>query len=144
MQPIVATERFDPDDLIFTIRHGTAVHRDDIAELIAALTPLDAEEAEHLVAVAGEDERAYGPRRVEDFHNALFEMMDEFLMDDEGGYRDMSVHATRHPRWPQALAFWFQVRTTGAQSSVWFRHLVMRLDEKTLYAGIGGGMKGGA
>lgn len=133
----MSTERFDPDRLIFTIRHSTAVHRDDIVEVIGSLTPIAADEAEHMVAVAGEDERAYGPRREGDLLAAMFGLMDEHLADDEGGYREMSVHVTRHARWPQAVEFWFQVKTTGAQSSVWLRHLVMRIDESTLFASIG-------
>lgn len=145
----VGTERFDPERLIFTLRDSTAVHRDEIAELFEALQPIDVDEAEHIVAVSGEDERSYGPRPIEGFREALFAMMDEFLADDDGGYHEMAIHATRHARWPQAVEFWFQVRATGAQTSVWFRHLVMRInraglssgrsDNEMVYASIGRG-----
>ena len=78
--------------------------------------------------------------------------MDEFLADDDGGYHEMAIHATRHARWPQAVELWFQVRTTGSPTSVWFRHMVMRLVDNdggagpssvmSVYASIGG--RGGA
>jgi len=130
--PHVGTERFDPVRLIFTIRDSTAVHREEIAELFEMLHPIDVEEAEHIVAVSGEDERSYGPRSIEGFREALFATMDEFLADDDGGYHEMAIHATQHARWPQAVEFWFQVRTTGSPTSVWFRHLVMRLAPESL------------
>lgn len=150
----MGTERFDPERLIFTIRDSTAVHREEIAELFDALEPLGVDEAEHLVAVSGEDERGYGPRPLERFREALFAMMDEFLADHDGGYREMSVHAMRHVRWPKAIELWFQVRTQGSPTSVWFRHIVVRLvpggaggspdrsERNRVYASIGG--RGGA
>lgn len=146
----VGTERFEAERLIFTIRDSTTVHREEVAELFEMLHPIGIEEAEHIVAVSGEDERAYGPRPINYFLGALFTMMDEFLADDDGGYHEMAIHATRHARWPQAVELWFQVRAAGAPTSVWFRHLVMRLtpggaglssarlDGGLVYASIGG------
>lgn len=124
----VGTERFDPERLIFTIRDSTAVHREEIAALFEMLHPICVDEAEHIVAVSGEDERNYGPRPIDGFRESLFAMMDEFLADNDGGYHEMAIHATQHARWPHAVELWFQVRTTGSPSSVWFRHLVMRLE----------------
>lgn len=132
------TEAFHESRLILTMRDGTAVWRDDIAELLAALPTVSLDEAEHVVAVSGEDERAYAPRPHAAFLAVLFQTADDFLADTEGGWRDMLVHVTRHPRCRAAIEFWFQVRTPGAgPGSAWIRHLAIGLDGDHIFAGLG-------
>jgi hypothetical protein len=134
----VATETFSPDRLILSMQYGSELYRDQVAAALSALPCVPIEEAEHLVAVSGEDERAYGLRDRTAFLDALFARCDEFLADDDGGFHQMRIHVTSHPRTRAALEFWFHVATPNTpERGVWFRHLVVRLGETQVYAALG-------
>lgn len=134
----MATETFNPEQLILSMEGSTAVYRDDIASSLNALTCIDTADAEDLVATAGEDERAYGPRPRAAFLDVLCKRIDEFLLDDDGGYYRMLVHLTRYERSPAAIEVWFQVTKPGFEAGgTWIRHMVVAIDESRLYSDIG-------
>jgi len=134
----LATERFDPARLLFSMRFSSALYRDELAAALAALSCVPPDEAEHLVATAGEDEAAYAPRDAASFLAELCRVIDDFLADDDGGFHQMTVHVTRYERSPAVLEVWFHVGPPGATTGgAWFRQLAVRLDTHHLYAAIG-------
>ena len=135
---VVGTETFNPNRLILSIEGSTGVYREEIAGAIGALDVLSPHDAENLVATAGEDETAYGPRDRTRFLDTLCSRIDEFLRDDDGGYHKMRVHLTSYDRSAAALEIWFHVGTPGANAGgAWFRHMVVGLDELTVYCDMG-------
>ncbi len=140
----MGTETFNPDRLILSMQYSTALLRGDLAEALLRLACVPAEEAEHLVATAGEDEAGYGIRDRGVFLEALCKTADEFLADDDGGFHEMHVHVTSYERSPAVIEIWFQVGSPGSDRGVWFRHLVVGVDDQTVYAALGGGRAGTA
>ncbi|MBK8268962.1 MAG: hypothetical protein IPK83_11920 [Planctomycetes bacterium] len=133
----MATETFHPDRIIFSMEGSTAVYRDDIDAAIKALECVTAEQAEDLVATAGEDERAYGLRPRAAFLEAICKLIDEFLLDDDGGYYRMLVHLTRYERSAAALEVWFQVTKPGHEAGgTWIRRMVVGVDAAYVYSDI--------
>ena len=134
----MATETFDPTRLIVSIEGATAIYRDEVAAAIARLEHAGIQEAEDLVATAGEDERGFGLRERSAFLNTLYQRADEFLLDDEGGYYRMIVHLTAYERSAAALEIWFHVASPGSEAGgIWMRHMVVGIDEKHVYADMG-------
>ncbi|MCB9857776.1 MAG: hypothetical protein H6818_18995 [Phycisphaerales bacterium] len=131
----MATQTFQPDRVRLCMESSAAVYRDDIAAAVADLACVSRDEAEHLVAVAGEDERNYAPRDRNALLETLCRRIDEFLMDDDGGYYVMRAYLTSHERSDAVLEVWFQVTRPGAtMRGTWFRHLIVGLDEKSVYS----------
>ncbi len=134
----MATEVFQPDRLLFGIAGTADVYRDAIVEALSRLGTVPLHEAEHLVAVSGEDERAYGRRIRESHLSTLISRIDEFLADDEGGYYRMRVLFAASDKSPAMIEIWFNVGRPGAVAGgTWFRHLVIGLDEASVYADMG-------
>ncbi|HPF37640.1 MAG TPA: hypothetical protein P5081_07510 [Phycisphaerae bacterium] len=134
----MATQTFQPERVQLCMESSVDVYREQIAASIAALDRVAAEEAEHLVAVAGEDERNYAPRHRANVFETLCARIDEFLLDDDGGYYLMRAYLCSHERSAAVLEVWFQVTKPGALSrGAWFRHLVVGLDEQHVYADMG-------
>lgn len=134
----MATQTFQPDRVRLCMESSAAVYRDDIAAALADLAFVSLEEAEHLVAVAGEDERNYGPRDRVALFETLCRRIDEFLMDDDGGYYLMRTYLSSHERSDAVLEIWFQVTKPGAtMRGTWFRHLIVGLDDQSVYSDMG-------
>lgn len=133
----MGTETFNMSRALMEIRYSTDVYRDDLAATLNGLANVPVEEAEHFVAISGEDERAYGLRRREAFLEAFCEQADAFLCDDDGGFHEMVLYASRHPRSDAMLEFWFHVRSPAGEGGVWFRQLVIGVDAEHVYAGLG-------
>lgn len=136
--PAVSTETFDPNRRILSMEGASAVYRDEIADAFGRLNHLPPAEAENLVATAGEDERAYALRKRSAFLDVVCRRVDEFLLDDEGGFYKMVVHFTAYDRSDAALEIWFHVATQGGETGgIWFRHMVVGIDDDHVYADIG-------
>lgn len=134
----MATETFNAEQLILSIEGSVDVFREDVAATVAGLAHLTPQDAEDLVATAGEDERAYGVRDRATFLDAFYRLADEFLRDDDGGYHHMVVHITRYYRNDAALELWFHVGRPGSETGgVWIRHMVVGLNDTSVYADIG-------
>jgi len=136
----MATETFQAARVLLSMEHSAGVYRDRIAAALNELANVALDEAEHLVAVAGEDERAYGPRDRSKHLDVLCGRIDEFLLDDDGGYFQMRAHLSRHERSDAVLEVWFHVARPGAmQRGTWLRHLIVGVDDATVYADMGRG-----
>lgn len=134
----MATETFQPDRVLVALEHSVAVYRDAIAAALDGLATTTLEEAEHLVAIAGEDEKSYTPRDRTGHLDVLCRRIDEFLADDDGGYFQMRAYLASHERSAAALEVWFHVARPGSmQRGTWFRHLIVGLDDATVYANMG-------
>ncbi|MCG8405149.1 MAG: hypothetical protein MI923_08140 [Phycisphaerales bacterium] len=134
----MTTETFDRARLVLSMEGSSALYRDELFAALAGLEKLSLSEAEDLVAIAGEDERAYALRDRNQFFETLCQRADEFLGDDDGGFHKMLVHITKHDRSHAALEIWFHVSTPGSDTGgVWFRHMVVGVDESHLYADMG-------
>lgn len=134
----MGTESFDPERVILAMRYSTAVYREEIESSLSRLECTTPEEADHLVAIAGEDEAAYSVRDRASFVTAICRTADEFLADDDGGYRAMTVYLTSHERSAAIREFWFHVAGPGSEGSgVWFRQLVVGIDAQSVFAAIG-------
>ncbi|MCZ6682569.1 MAG: hypothetical protein O7B26_05240 [Planctomycetota bacterium] len=134
----MGTESFDPERVILAMRYSTEVYRQDIETSLSRLACISPDEAEHLVAIAGEDEAAYSVRDRASFVSTICRTADEFLADDEGGYRDMTVYLTSHVRSEAIREFWFHVTGQGSEGSgVWFRQLVVGIDTQKVFAAMG-------
>ncbi len=134
----MSTETYDPTRLLLSMRGSTALYRAEVDSAVTALAHVSPAEAEDLVAIAGEDERAYGLRDRRAFLDAFCRRADEFLADDEGGFHAMTIHLTRYDRSPAALEIWFHVASPASPGAgVWFRHFVVGIDAACVYADIG-------
>ncbi len=134
----MSTETFHPSRVILSMENGSLVYRDDLEAIFKALTCVPADEAEHLVATAGEDERAYAVRPRDVFFQSLCGRIDEFLADDEGGFYRMLVHVTRYERSPAAVEVWFQVTKPGFEAhGTWIRKMVVGVDAQHVYSDFG-------
>lgn len=134
----MGTESFDPERVILAMRYSTEVYREDIESSLSRLAHTSPEEAEHFVAISGEDEAAYSVRDRVSFISAICRTADEFLADDDGGYREMTVYLTTHVRSEAIREFWFHVTGPGSASSgVWFRQLVVGVGAQSVYAALG-------
>ena len=134
----MATQALDPDRILIGLEGSVAVYRDDIERNLSTLTQVSVEEAEHLVAIAGEDERAYSLKRRASHMNALFRRIDEFLLDDDGGYYQMRVYLASHERSSAVLETWFHVALPGRlRGGTWFRHLIVGIDNEHVFADVG-------
>lgn len=134
----MSTETYDPSRLLLSMRGSTALYQTEIEAAMASLAHLSPAEAEDLVAIAGEDERAYGLRDRRAFLDAFCRRADEFLADDEGGFHTMTIHLTRYDRSPAALEIWFHVASpASAGRGVWFRHFVVGINDQCIFADIG-------
>ena len=135
----MGTERLDSTRVILAMQRSSEVYREDVIQAIAGLGSVSSDEAEHIVATAGEDESCYGLRRRDAFIDALFRTVDEFLDDDEGGFHQMTVYVAGSERGDAILEFWFHVSQPGREGGVWLRQMVVGIDEDRVYASIGGG-----
>lgn len=134
----MATQTFQPDRVRLCMESSVAVYRDDIAGVIAGLACIAPDEAEHLVAVAGEDERFYSVRPRAVVFESLCRQIDEFLLDDDGGYYLMRAYLSSHERSEAVVEVWFQVTRPGAISrGTWFRHLIVGIDKTQVYSNLG-------
>ncbi len=134
----MSTQTLNPDRVIFGMEGSADVYRDDLAAALTQLEHVDKHEAEHLVAIAGEDERAYALKQKCEFLTALMRRVDDFLQDDEGGYYQMRAYLARHERSPAVLEIWFHVKMpTRPRGGTWFRHLVVGIDSDRVYADFG-------
>lgn len=133
----MATETFQPDRLLFGVAGSSAVYRDAIESALASLACVPLHEAEHLVAISGEDERAYARRDRSAHLQTLLDRIDEFLRDDEGGFYRMRVLFASTEKSPAMIEIWFNVGRPGAAGGTWFRHLVIGLDAAGVYADMG-------
>lgn len=134
----MSTETFDRSRLLLSMEYGSSVFRDELLAILHRLECLSADEAEHLIATAGEDERGFAVRDRNVFFDALCGRIDEFLADDEGGYYRMLVHVTRYERSAAALEIWFQVTKPGFEmNGTWIRKMVVGVDADHVYADIG-------
>lgn len=117
---------------------SSALYRDQVAAALTGLYQISLPEAEDLVAIAGEDERAYALRKRDQFIETFCQRADEFLSDDDGGFHRMTVHLTTHDRSDAALEIWFHVGKPGTNAGgVWFRHMVVGIDQSHVYADMG-------
>lgn len=134
----VGTESFNADRLILSMQYSTSVYRPDIETALARLACVPPAEAEHLVATAGEDEAAYRPVARPAFLATLYEMADEFLASDDGGFHNMILQVTSYDRSDAVLEFWFHVATPGFEArGVWFRQMAVGIDARHVYAALG-------
>lgn len=134
----MSTQTLNPDRVIFGMEGSADVYQDDLAAALAQVENVDEEEAEHLVAIAGEDERAYAIKQRGEFLTALMRRVDDFLQDDEGGYYQMRAYLARHERSPAVLEIWFHVTLPARpRGGTWFRHLVVGIDSERVYADFG-------
>ncbi len=134
----MSTQTFQPDRVRLCMESSVEVYRDDIEAAIAGLDQVALDEAEHLVAVAGEDERVYAIRDRTSLLATLCERIDEFLHDDDGGFYLMRAYLSSHDRSDAVLEVWFQVARPGATNrGTWFRHLIVGVDEHSVYSDMG-------
>lgn len=134
----MATQTFQPDRVRLCMESSVDVYREDIQQAIDSLACVPIDEAEHLVAVAGEDERLYAPRERSSLFQTLCRRIDEFLLDDDGGFYCMRAYLSSHERSDAVLEVWFQVSRPGAMSrGTWFRHLIVGLDAEHVFADMG-------
>ena len=114
---------------------SAVVYQDNLQAALAHLDCVAEEEAEHLVAIAGEDERAYGLKARNVYLKKLAQRVDEFLQDDDGGYYQMRVYLAQHERSAAVLEIWFHVTMPAKpRGGTWFRHLVVGIDDERVYA----------
>lgn len=134
----MATQTLNLDRIIFGMEGNADVYEDDLAAALTQMECIDESEAEHLVAIAGEDERAYTIKQRTSYLTALTRRIDDFLQDDDGGYYQMRAYLAHHERSAAVLEIWFHVTLPARpRGGTWFRHLVVGIDSERVYADMG-------